>query len=63
MKQKIFCMLAIICCMSFFSAAKQNGKKCDNSLPRPANSRKYIKETGWETGFDLSPLRFFVLTM
>jgi hypothetical protein len=61
MKQKIFYMLAIVCCMSFFSAAKQNDSKCNLHCCKTAVKAKSLNDAGQETGFNLSPLRLLIL--
>lgn len=63
MKKKIVYMLAFICCMSFFSAAKQARKNC-NKISAYSMLQKckkpLTKETQGGIGIDLSPLNFFL---
>jgi hypothetical protein len=61
MKQKTFYMLAIVCCMSFFSAAKQNGTKCNMNCCKSTIKAKSINQSEQETGFNPSPLRLLIL--
>jgi hypothetical protein len=67
MKQKTFYILAIICCMSLFSSAKQSGKNCDDKICCKQNKLKVAKQVqakpAVKTGFDLSPLQVFVFGM
>lgn len=60
MKQKIIYMLAIVCCMSFFSAAKQNDSKCNLRCCKTAIKTKPVNQAEQETGFNFSPLRLFI---
>jgi hypothetical protein len=62
MKQKAFYIIAAICCLSLFSAAKQSGKKCDGicrSLPSqcPKQNPLKVKE---HSDYTISPLSFFI---
>jgi hypothetical protein len=63
MKQKIFYMLAIICCISFFSDAKQKCKNHDISVCKCISKKKLIKKDQAETGYDVSPMRFLIFTI
>jgi len=63
MKQKIFYMLAIICCMSFFSAAKQNDSNCNLHSPKNAVKAKSIKQAKQNIGYDVSPMRFLIFAI
>jgi hypothetical protein len=62
MKQKTFYILAIVCCMSLFSSAKQIGKKCDHLCKYDQSKcpKQVLKETKEKAGYDLSPLTFFI---
>jgi hypothetical protein len=62
MKQKTFYFLAIICCMSLLSSAKQSGKKCDHICRfNQAKCAKQAQNAARERySYDLSPLTFFI---
>jgi hypothetical protein len=61
MKQKIFYILMLICCMSLFSSAKQSGKVCTKktiySSGTPGITKQVEPKAENETEFDLPPLR------
>jgi hypothetical protein len=63
MKQKAFYIIAAICCLSLFSAAKQSGKKCDGicckSLPSPCPKQNSSKAKE-HSDYTISPLSFFI---
>ena len=63
MKQKTFYLLAIICCMSFFSAAKQVDSNCNRHLPKNSIKVKSIKQTKQAVGYDVSPMRFLIFAI
>jgi len=63
MKQKIFFMLAIICCISFFSAAKQNNNKCNRHFYKTEGKTKCVKQTKEVTEYDVSPMRFLLFAI
>jgi hypothetical protein len=67
MKQKIFYILLIICCMSLFSSAKQSGKEsirktcCDLSKAKCTNQIR--PKAAKETDFDLPPLKLLMFDL
>lgn len=67
MKRKIFYLLALICCMSAISSARQTGRVYNKNTCCTAKTRQPAKmETGKNAGiagFDLSPLQFFILSI
>jgi len=64
MKQKTFYILAVICCLSFISSAKQGGKQCDgickNVQKCPTQTLQKAKE---KRGYDFSPLTSFIISL
>jgi hypothetical protein len=67
MKRKVIYLVALICCMSFFSSAKQNGKNCEKKHCCLLQKQNAAKQSGvtipGSTGFDLSPLQLFVFSI
>jgi hypothetical protein len=63
MKQKTFYMLAIICCMSFFSDAKQSCRQNDIPVYKSVNKKNCIKKDQPATGYDISPMRFLIFSI
>jgi P pilus assembly chaperone PapD len=67
MKQKIFYIVVIVCCLSLFSSAKQAGKVCVKNTNCQLSKKKMEnavqdKNKG-QAEFDLSPLRLFLLSI
>ena len=65
MKRKTFYILALICCMSFMSSAKQSGKKCDG-ICKNAQSKcpaQAVQKAKAKTGYDFSPLTSFIINL
>ncbi|HYM95276.1 MAG TPA: hypothetical protein VET23_14145 [Chitinophagaceae bacterium] len=69
MKQKIFYLLALICCINIFSSANETRKACNSefycplSLPVIKSSKKVNPVNAGGLGFDLSPLQLFVFNI
>jgi hypothetical protein len=67
MKRKFFYLVLFIFCLSFFSMAKQSGKKsdCDSSCPLKQQHRaKQIQPaTAAKKEFDLLPFRIFIFSI
>jgi hypothetical protein len=65
MKQKTFYILAVICCLSFMSSAKQGRKQCDGICKNmqskcPTQALQKAKE---KPGYDFSPLTSFIINL
>jgi hypothetical protein len=56
-------MLAIICCMSFFSDAKQSCRQNDIPVYKSVNKKNCIKKDQPATGYDISPMRFLIFSI
>lgn len=66
MKQTFFYILTFICCLSFFSFARQSRKICYNnssSQPCKLKCEKERRPAKEETGFDFSPFNLFLFSI
>jgi len=62
MKKKTFYILAFICTISLFSAAKQSGKDCKTSCPlkkQQAPTPEQLEHVS-KTSFELAPLAWLL---
>jgi hypothetical protein len=67
MKQKMIYIFLFICCLGFFSSAKQNEKNCKNDCPYQLNKQKCSKQiqtaVDKETVTDISPFSLFMFNI
>ena len=67
MKQKILCLIMLVCCMSFFSSANEYGKQCKiKSACKTSiqlNMENLEASAKEETRFNFSPMDVFVLSI
>lgn len=66
MKRKSIYLFLMICCISMISSARQRyySSCTENAVDGVAKSKASEQETcGKDTGYDLSPVGFFVLNM
>ena len=62
MKQKVFYIILVICCLSTFSSAKQTGKECQMNTCCKLKKQDTPKEKG-NTDYNFYPLNLCMFSI